>query len=379
MKFLPLIWAGLRRKPGRTILIFLQVTVAFALFGVLQGLKTGVEHAVAAARGDLLLVHGRQGWQPIPLGLLETIKSVPGVKIVIPVEIFMATYQRPTEKLAVVAVAPEKGWEGAFTFTIAPEHLAAFAKTHTGALMSVEIAEKYGWKVGDHIPLMSNTAQTNGSTGWAFDVVGTYTDADVGGGRIQILVSYPYIDEARLANKGTVQHFNLAIADPKQAVTVADEIDRHFANSAHETQTESLREIAQLQMQSIGDLNFLIRAIVSAAFVALLFATATMMIQSIRERTPELAVLKTVGFTDRAVFLLIFAEAIAVCVAGAALGLELATFVFPFASRFVHGLSMPAIVVVLGLACGALIGVISATIPAIMAARLNVATALAGR
>jgi putative ABC transport system permease protein len=383
MRFLPLIWSGIWRKPGRTILIFLQVSVAFALFGVLQGLKSGVEHLIAEARADLLIVHSRVGFfaASLPLGMLERIKSVPGVKLVVPVELFGGIYQKPTQQVDIVAIRPDEGWLSAFTFTVAPDQDAAFRKLRTGALVGAELVTKYGWKVGDHIPLLTNLAQRNGSKDWAFDAVGTFTDSDIGGGggTEKILINFDYLDEARLAGKGTVQHFNVAVSDPKLAVTVADEIDRRFANSSDETRTESLREMAQAQMQAIGDLNFLIRAIVGAVLVALLFATATMMMQSVRERTPELAVLKTVGFSDRAVFVLVLMEALVVCIAAAALGLALATLAFPFAARFVHGLSLPWVVVVVGLGCAVLVALMSAAVPAFRAARLQVVTALAER
>jgi putative ABC transport system permease protein len=380
MKFLPLIWSGIWRKPGRTVLIFLQVSVAFALFGVLQGLKTGVEHLIAEARADVLIVHGSVSLiDPLPLSLLEGIKSVPGVKVVIPVELFGAIYQNPSQKLGLVAISPDEGWLSAFTFTIAPEYAAALRRIRTGTIVKEGLAKKYGWKIGDRIPLKSKIVQTDGSADWAFDVVGTYTDADLGGANDTILINYSYFDEARLSGKGTVKHFNVAASDPKSAVTVADEIDRRFANSSSETRTESLRELAQSQLQSIGDLNFLIRAIVSAVLVALLFATATMTMQSIRERTPELAVLKTLGFTDGSVFIFVLAEAMVIFIAAGACGLALALLVFPFASKFVPGLSMPAVVVGVGLACAALVAAISAAVPAVVAARLKIATALAVR
>jgi putative ABC transport system permease protein len=381
MRYLPLIWSGIWRKPGRTILIFLQVSVAFALFGMLQGLKTGVEHLIAEARADLLIVHSRVGLfaASLPLGMLEQIKSLPGVKVIDPVELFGGTYQKPTQQVGIVAVRPDEDWTSAFTFLIAPEYLEAFRKTRTGALARVELARKYGWKVGDRVPLLTNMAQLSGSKDWTFDIVGTFTDSDIGSGSDNILINFAYLDEARLLGKGTVQHFNVAVSDPKLAVTVADEIDRRFANSSSETRTESLRELAQSNMQAIGDLNFLIRAIVGAVLVALLFATATMMMQSIRERTPELAVLKTVGFTDGSVFALVLIEALVVCVAAAALGLALATQVFPFAARIVHGLSMPWVIVALGLAYAVLVALVSAAVPAVLAARLKVATALANR
>jgi len=382
MKFLPLIWSGIWRKPGRTILIFLQVSVAFALFGVLQGLKTGVQHAVDAARADLLLVHSRLSliMEGLPLGLLGQIRSVPSVKVAVPVELFPVWYQKPENEVLIVAVGTNPDWTEAFTFNIAPQSLAAFDRSRSAALVTEFAAEKFGWKVGDHIPFMSKIPRKDGSTTWAFDVVGTFTDSDVAvGPRYKILADFAYYEEARATGKGTVNHFNVAVMDPKLVVHVADAIDRISANSSHETKTESLRELAQQDVQSIGDFDFLIRAVVSAVLGALLFAVATMMAQSVRERTSELAVLKTLGFTDRAVFLLILAEAITVCIVAAAFGLALATAALPIAARFVLGLSMPKITLVIGLVCAVLVALVSAAVPAVLAARLRVATALAER
>src|SRR5262245_1777149 len=380
MKFLPLIWSGIWRKPGRSILIFLQVSVAFALFGVLQGMKSGVDRLISQARADLLLVHSSLGLvDSVPLGLFERIRSVPGVKVVVPVELSGGAYQKPTQGIGVVAIRPDEGWLSAFTYTAAPEHVAAFKATRTGALVRKSLAEKYGWKIGDRIPLMTATVKTDGSTDWAYDVVGTYTDSDIAGGSDVILVNYDYFDEARVAGKGKVNHFNVAIADPRQAAAVADAIDRQFANSSSETRTESLREMAQAQMQSIGDLDFLIRAVVGAVLVALFIATTTMMMQSIRERTPELGVLKTLGFSDRSLFLFILAEAALIWIAAAGLGLVLALVAFPFASRFVPGLSMPVQFVAIGLGFAALVALITAAAPALRAARLNIVAALASR
>jgi putative ABC transport system permease protein len=380
MRFLPLIWSGIWRKPGRSILIFLQVSVAFALFGVLQGMKTGVDELIRRARADLLLVHGSLSIiDPLPLGLLERIKSVAGVKTVVPVELFGGIYQKPTQQIGIVAIRPDEDWLSAFTFTVAPEQAAAFQRTRTGTLIRQSVADKYSWKIGDRIPLMTNTAQSDGSTTWVFEIVGTYTDTDVAGGSDVILMQYDYFDESRALGKGTVSHFNASIVDPKQAATVADAIDRQFANSTNATKTESLRELAQMQLQSIGDLNFLIRAVVSAVLVALFFATSTMLMQSVRERTPELAVLKTLGFANSALFLFIVAEAAVICVIAAGFGLALALVAFPFASRFVPGLSMPAPVVAIGLGCAALVALVSASAPSIRAARLNIVAALASR
>ena len=144
MKYLPLIWSGIWRKTGRTILIFLQVAVAFSLFGVLQGLKAGVEHVVARARADILLVHGSLGLgDAIPLAAKQQIAEVPGVRAVIPVGLFMGTYQKPDQKIGLVAVRPDKDWLSAFTFTVAPAADADFKKIRTAALVKEPLARKY--------------------------------------------------------------------------------------------------------------------------------------------------------------------------------------------------------------------------------------------
>lgn len=380
MKFLPLIWSGIWRKPGRSVLIFLQVSVAFALFGVLQGMKSGVEQLIDRARADLLLVHGSLSLiDPLPVGLLESIKSVAGVRVVVPVELFGGMYQKPTQQIGIVAIRPDAGWLSAFTYAVAPEQAAAFTRTRTGTLVRKSLADKYGWKIGDRIALLTNIAQTDGSTDWTFEIVGTYADSDVAGGSDVILMNYDYFDEARVVGKGNVSHFNVAIVDPRQAATVAEAIDRRFANSSHATRTESLRELAQLQLQAIGDMDFLVRAVVSAVLVALFFATTTMLMQSVRERTSEFAVLKTLGFADSALFVFILAEAALVCVLAAGFGLALALLAFPFAARFVPGIAMPAPVVALGLACAALVALISSALPAVRAARLNIVAALGSR
>jgi putative ABC transport system permease protein len=291
----------------------------------------------------------------------------------------MGTYQKPSEKVGIVAVRPDDGWLTAFTYKVPAEYAAAFKAGRTATLVRKELAAKYGWKVGDRIPLKTTEVKADGSTNWTFDVAGTYDDDDVGSGSNVILINFDYFNEGRLMGKGNVNHFNVAVVDPRRVVPVVDAIDRRFANSSHETRTESLRELAQSQMQSIGDLNFLIRAVVGAVLVALLFATATMMMQSIRERTSELAVLKTLGFADRAVFVFILTESVVIFVAAAAFGLLLALLAFPLATKFVPGLSMPWEVVAFGLGCAAVVALISASVPAVQAARLNIVNALATR
>jgi putative ABC transport system permease protein len=381
VKYLPLIWSGIWRKPGRTILVLLQVAVAFALFGLLQGMKSGVDRSVANTRADVLFVGtANVGGAPLPLSYLERLKSIPGMKDVAFADGFLGTYQRPTQAVFVLAIPPTRLWLTLTPeiFLVLPQDLDALEKTRNGALVTTDIAKKYGWRIGDRIPLNSNTLQLDGSGTWNFQIVGTFTDHEPGEAGF-IVANYDYLNEARALNKGTVRNFYALISDPKHAAQMSDTIDHLFVNSSNETTTASFREGAQQQMRSIGDLNFLIRSVISAVLVALLFSITTIRMQTIRERTPELAVLKTLGFSDRSIFLMVVGENLLICIVAALIGLALATGVFPYTAKFIPGLSMPLAVVGFGLIGAVLVALITAAPPALRAARLQVVDALAGR
>ena len=381
MKYLPLIWSGIWRKPGRTALILLQVALGFALFGVLQGMKSGVERSIANTRADVLYVGpGVFGGTPLPISYADRLKSIAGVKTVLAADGIPTSYQNPKQFVFVLGIVPTDDYLTLLPdiFQVEPKALHALRDTRNGALITQDIGKKYGWHVGDRIPLTSSVLKTDGSGTWDFQIVGMMTDHETGEGGF-IVTNYTYLDESRAQNKGTVRNFYVVASDPLHAGEVSGAIDRAFTNSPNETQTQSFRELRQQQLQSIGDLNFAIRSIVSAVLVALLFSTAAMMMQSIRERSPELAVLKTLGFSDRSVYAMVVAEGIVVCVVAALVGLALATGVFPYASKFVPGLSMPSDVIGLGVVGAVFIALISAALPASKAARLPVVEALAGR
>jgi putative ABC transport system permease protein len=381
MKYLPLIWSGIWRKRGRTIFILLQVSVAFALFGVLQGMKTGVELAIAKTRADLLMVFPDAfGEPPLPRAYLDKIQPIPGVKSVTFADGIVGNYQKPDQVVFVLGIDPTDLWLTLLPeiFAILPADLQALRSNRSGVLVTTDIAKKYGWKIGDRLPLTSPTLRRDGTGNWAFDIVGTFVSHEPGGGSF-VVGNYTFLDEARVANKGTVRNFYVVTSDPAQAATVAETIDRTFANAPSETSTATLRENAQQGMQSIGDLNFLIRSVVGAVFAALLFSIATMMMQGIRERTPELGVLKTLGFTDRAVFMLVVAEAVVVCLSGALIGLALATMAFPYTAKWIPGLTMPLGVIEVATVAASLVALVSAALPALRAARLRVVDALADR
>ena len=379
MKFLPLVWYGIWRRPVRAVLIFLQVCMAFALFGVLQGMKTGMDRAIVKAPAGVLYVGPAvYGEPPLPIADLSRLQSVPGVKAVSFNQGMLMFYQKRTQPVYVLGIQPSDLMRTLLPeeFIVQPKDLEALRQIRTGILITADIGRKYGWHIGDKIPLTASTLQTNGSATWTFDIVGmaTLNNRDEG---IYVFANYYYIDEARALDKGTVGHFFAIASDPKQAAAVSDAIDREFANSASPTHTESFRESAQEDLQSLGDLNFAIRSILSAVLVALVFSTTTMMMQTVRERTPELAVLKTLGFDNRTVFLLIAAESVLVCIIASLAGLALAWIAFPFAAKYIAGLSMPMVIVAFGILGAVLVALISVSLPGLRAARLNVIDALA--
>ncbi len=369
------------RKPVRTALILLQVAVAFALFGVLQGMKTGVDQVVANLPADLLyVVPSLDSASPLPVAYAERLRSIPGVKAVTFVNALNGIYQRPSQQVLVIGLEKNTMWQTLFFpdfVTILPKDFQTLQHTRTGALITPYAAKKYGWRVGDRVPITSTALQNGGSAAWVLDIVG------IARPRVKIstniFANYDYLDAVRPVNKGTVVQFFVVVADPRQATAVSARIDRTFANSPSATRTQPISVLVEQAVRQIGNLNFVIRSVVSAVLVALMFSIATLMMQTVRERTPELAVLKTLGFSDFAVFQLVVVEALIVCLAGALIGLGLATGVFPIAARLLPGLSMPGVVLVFGLIGAVLISLISVSLPASRAARLQVVVALARR
>ncbi len=380
MKYLSLVWSGMWRRRMRAALILLQVTIAFTLFGVLQGLDTGIKQAIAKAHANRMYVLSRvSSGDSLPFGLLSQIQQVPGVVTVSYENGIGGTYQRPDQQISADGVDPASFARIFSEIVIPPSQLDALTRTRTGAIVGEKLMERYGWKVGQRIPMQSPQLQRDGSSTWIFDVVGTFTEPDNPDQANFLIANYAYLNEARQANRDTVGDFVVLIDDPKRSATIGHSIDQLFANSPHETRTQSESELISTQVQRIGDIDFLAHAVTAAAFFALLFATGTLMMQTIRERTPELAVLKSVGFTDRKVMALILAEALVSCLLGAAIGLAIAAALLPRARQLIGLGYLPGMVIAAAFVCAFVLALLSGAIPAWRGLRLQVATALSRR
>jgi putative ABC transport system permease protein len=380
MKYLPLVWAGIWRKRSRAVLMLLQIASAFALFGLLEGLNAGIKQAIAATHGDRLYIGSSVSLgDPLPTSLLARIRATPGVVVATTRTALPSIYQSADQQVPVIAADAASFFAIYDELGATQDAIDALANTRTGVLVGKVTMDKYGWKIGDRVVFQSPVPKTDGSRDWAFDIVGTYEQPDDPASSTALICNYAYFNEARLTGRDASQLFVAKIDSAANASTIGLAIDNAFANSDHETRTQSEADLAASQVQRIGDLNFLARAIIAAVFFAMLFATGALMMQSIRERMPELAVLKTVGFSDRLVTGLIVTEAVVFCVFSAAIGLGIAYWLLPAARGLIGIAGMPGIVLVAGIGFAVLLGLIGSSVPAWRSLRLQVADALAGR
>jgi putative ABC transport system permease protein len=380
LKYVPLIWAALRRRKARTVLTFLSIVTAFLLFGVLQGVNVAIKQAVSRMSTARLVVFSRVSLgEPLPIADAARIAAVPGVTAVAGMAVLAGTYQRPSNVQIVM------GTDLAAYFKVEPEtkvppgELAAALRTRTGVIVGRTLAKKEGWKIGDRIPLHAlGPVKRDGSSDWVFDIAGLY-DMDDPELATQILANYDYINEARATDKNTSVQFTVGVKDPRQSARVAQRIDDLFANSPNQTRTQSERDFLESILRQVGDINYLVNAIVGAVLFTLLFLVANTMAQSVRERMPELAVLKTVGFSDAAVQWLVLAEALLLSLMAAMIGVGLANLAIHFAPLMIGGTRthVPHAVFAAAAGVATLLALASGIPPALRARRLNVAAALA--
>ena len=381
MKYLHLIWAGIWRRKGRAILTLLSVLNAFLLFGILQGFTSGLNNVVGETHGDILYVTNRVSiLEGMPLGHMARIKTVPGVKAVTPMVIFTSTYRDPRNAVQAMGIDPQTFFQAYPSLSAAPSQLQAMRQLRTGALVGTALQRLHGWKIGDTIPLRSlYWPNRTGSQTWPVTIVGTYVSKDPNFGANDLLLNYDYIDQGRISQNGTANLFIVRVADPLRASDVAQGIDKQFANSPHETKSATEGQYVQDQIKQIGDIGFVVRAIMGAVFFALLLSVGTVMMQSVRERTPELAVLKTLGFSDGTVLGVVLAETVIFCLFASALGLGLAALLFPLARTLVGFNITAGPVMALGFVAAVVLALLTGLPPAIRAMRLQIVDALAGR
>lgn len=384
MRFWPLLWSNLKRRRARTAFTLLSVTVAFVLYALLAAIRVAFAGGVDVAGVDRLFVtHKTSIILPLPQSYERRIAGLDGVELVThstwfggiyqnPDRQFQTVFQSPVDPARYMALYPE--------YRLPPEQLAAWLADREGAVVGRRTAERYGWQVGDRIPIQATIWRKKDGTGtWEFNLVGIYDGAEQGTDTTQFLFRYDYFDEARWWGQGIVGWYVARIADPRRAAEIARAIDAEFANSPYETKTTTEKALAQGFADQMGDIGAILQAILAAVFFTLLLVTGNTMAQSVRERTAELAVLKTLGFTNRRVVRLVLVESLVLSglggAAGLALGLALVGRGDP-TGGFLPFFYVPARDLAAGAGFVLLLGLASGALPALRAMRLRIVDAL---
>ncbi|MAG31142.1 MAG: hypothetical protein CL908_09670 [Deltaproteobacteria bacterium] len=382
MKFLRVILANLRRKRLRTLLTVLSIMVAFLLFGYLAAVRVAFNQGVLVAGLDRLVVrHKVSIIQLLPESYGDRMRRIEGVDLAVHSTWFGGIYQKPSNFFAQMPVEPEPFLDMFPEYLLPEEQKQAWLETRTGAIAGRVTAERFGWKVGDRIPIQATIwTKKDGSNTWEFDLVGIYDGTEKGTDTSQLFFRYDYFQESRQWGGGEVGWFMVRVADPDRAAEIAKAIDAEFANSPAETKAEPEGAFIQGFASQVGNIAMIIVAILAAVFFTILLVAGNTMAQAVRERISELAVLKALGFSDRSVLALVLGESCLLAAAGGFSGLSVAYLLITVQGDPTGGafpiFYFPAADMVLGCVLVLGVGVAAGILPSMQAQGLRIADAL---
>ena len=384
MKFLPLIWRNLLRRKIRAIFTLLSILIAFVLFGILMAIRAAFSMGVDIAGADrLMVIHRVSIIQPLPQSYGPKIRATPGVTDLTHANWFGGYYQEPTNFIANMAVDPESWLRMYPEFELPEEQKKAWLADRTAAIVGIDTAKKFNWKVGDRVPLISPIYRKPDGSPWDFTIAGIYDSTTQGVDKTQFFFHYDYMNETlRNANVGfsdIIGWYVFRVADPSTADQVAKRVDAMFENSSAETKTATEKVFAADWAKQVGDIGAIMVAITAVVMGFILFVAGNAMAQSVRERISELGVLKTLGFSDGRVLALVLVESCTVAFVGGGLGLLLAWAIIAQGDPtggFLPIFHFPPRDMVFGVALVLLLGLGTGLIPALQARRLKIVDAL---
>jgi len=376
MKYLSLIRANLFRKKLRTTLTIGSFVVALFLFGFLAIIHGAFNQGVDVAGVDRLMVINKVSIiQPLPISYRDQILRIPGVRNVTFDVWFGGIYQDPKNFFPSFVIDTANQRIVFPELAVPDDQWNAFLADREGAIVGAKTAKRFGWKIGDRIPLQ---APIYGGS-WEFNIRGIYNSVREGDDLSQFWIRYDYLDERRKSEKGLIGWYTVKLNSPDDAPRVVKAIDDTFANSPYETKSETLQAMAASWVKQAGNIEFLILAIGGVVFFTLLLVTGNTMALAVRERMGELAVLKAVGFSDRFVLLLILAESVLIALVGGAIGLGLSklfTLSGDPTGGVLQSFAISGTAIMLGMAAALAVGILAGVLPATSAMRLRVVDAL---
>ena len=326
MKYLTLLWANLQRKPLRTTLTMASIVIAFLLFGILEAMRFAFTGGVEIAGQDrLITIHKTSIIQSLPASYENRIRSVPGVAVTCSHNWFGGVYQEDRNQIGTMAVEVETFFDAYPELQVTDAEKKAWLADRTGALVGRDVAARFGWKVGQVIPMRSSIfTRSDGSRIWDLKISGIYSIRN--GDNTAVYFNYDYYNEGLNSafGKDSIGWVVLRISNPEDSANIAGKIDAMFANSSTETKTTTEKAFIQGFINQMGNIGAIISVIVTAVFFTMLLVTANAMAQSVRERTSELAVMKTLGFSGSTIMTLLLAESLLITVIGGGIGMVLA-------------------------------------------------------
>ncbi len=379
MKFTRILMANLLRKKVRLLLTVGSFAVALFLFTFLAVVRSAFSIDAVVVKADRLIVVNRTSWfNTMPVSYKDKIAQIPGVKNVTHYTWFAGVYHDEKDFFPQFAIDPQGNRQVYPEFLIPEEQWQAFLKDRQGAIAGIETAQRFHWKIGDRIPLM---ARQYGAGTWELNLVGIYHGERRQTDQTQFWFRWDYFNEKVPEEmKGQVGWYIVRVADPSDAVRVAKAIDQQFANSSHETRTNTESVFTADMLKQFGNIRFLIVSIGVVVFFTLLLVTGNTMAMAIRERTRELAVFKAVGFSDLNILVLVLSESLLIATIGGGLGLLLALLTIPLVasslSGMLSGLVLSPKILLFGVFLALLVGFLSGLIPGVIAMRLHIVTAM---
>lgn len=383
MKYFGFIWKNTWRKKVRTTLTILSVLVAFLLYALLSAIGYAFKSGADLADAERLVVIDKVSLiNPLPVSYANKIAATPGVELVTHASWFGGYYQDPRNQMPQFPVDPKEYFAMYPELKIPAEQLDAWASNRIGMVAGEELAAQFGWKIGDRIPIQATIwDREDGGRTWEFELEGIFSTDDARGGTGYMLFHYDYFEEARAFGKGTVGWYILRIASGANPVEVANAVDAQFANSPNETETSTEQAFVESFSKQFGNIALIVTLILGAVFFTLLLVSGNTMAQSVRERISELAVLKTLGFSDKSVLGIVLSESVLIMLIGGLLGLAIGWLLVQGLAKTI-GAFLPGIFLSPTATIGAVVlmigaGIAAGIFPALKAMRLSIVDALA--
>jgi putative ABC transport system permease protein len=385
MYYVQFLLSNLGRKKARTVLTLLSIMIAFLLFGLLRSLAAAFDQGAEIAGEDRLVSINKISLiQPLPESYVARVNALAGVDKATSANWFGGYYQDRKNQFPQFPVIAEDYFEIYKEMISLPdEQMQAWKKNRIGVVIGKALVDRFQWKIGDRIPLMGMFPREGGSANWEFVIEGIYEAKSKSADTSAMLMHYDYFDEARQYGKGDLGWMIIRVKDPKNAAQVAAAVDALFANSPAETKTSSEKDFAKSFAKQFGDIGLITTLILGAVFFTMLLVAGNTMAQSFRERIPELAILKTLGFSDVAVMMMVLAEAILISLIGGLAGLFLAKFFIGLSAdslaATLPGLTLSSTMMLFGVGLMFMFGVLTGIIPALQGLQLNIVAALRRR